>query len=452
MLHNCPSVDSWHAGIPRSARLSTIAGIAILLVWGVGFGVWATTAPLDGAVVAGGSFVATGQNKQVQHFEGGIVREIAIKEGDLVEPGQLLVRLDETSAKAKLRRLVLRKYRLLAMQARLHAESRSLDDIQLPPELRDRRDEPEIRDLVMRQVIELQARRTRTSNEIEVLRKEIAGLAESIEGYQAQVAATRVQMGFFKEELSDKHELMKRALVRKSDVLAVQRAESRLSGELGQLLSRIADSRERIARANQQIAQILSTAVQKAVEELRLTETEIDDISEQIRAATDVVDRLDVRAPVRGVIVKLNHHTGGGVIAPGASILELLPVNEELIIESRVAPSEITHLAEGQDALVRLTALNHRLVPMVAAKVIYVSADAVSDHDPRRAAAGMMANGSGFVIRARLDEADLRAKAHDFRPVPGMPADIFVKTGQRTFFQYLMQPLIDSFSRAFRES
>lgn len=192
-------------------------------------------------------------------------------------------------------------------------------------------------------------------------------------------------------------------------------------------------------------------AVEKAIEDLRGTETELDDLREQILAAQDVVERTEVRAPVRGIVVKLNQYTTGGVVAPGGVILELLPVNDELVIEARVNPNEITHVKEGQDALVRLTALNQRLTPMIEGKVVYLSADTVADQGARRTGEQDIARRNSFIVRVRLNDRDTRNKVENFRPTPGMPADIFIETGQRTFFTYMMRPVVDSFSRAFRE-
>jgi HlyD family type I secretion membrane fusion protein len=236
-------------------------------------------------------------------------------------------------------------------------------------------------------------------------------------------------------------------------VLAIQRAEAGLSGELGEVTARIADAKERIARAEQQIAQVRSAAMQKAIEELRATETELDDVQEQSRSAQDVVDRIEVRAPVRGIVVKLHQHTSGGVIAAGAVILELLPVNDELIIEARVNPSEIWHVKESQRALVKLTALNQRVTPMIEGKVIYLSADALAAQQLAASAKFEREAPSrpSYVVRVRLDEQDAHRQVENFRPTPGMPADVFIKTGERTFFDYIMRPVLDSLSKAFRE-
>jgi HlyD family secretion protein len=409
---------------------------------------------LNSAVVASGSFVATGQNKLIQHFEGGIIHEIAVKEGDVVEANQVLVRMDDTAAKAKLRRLVLKKHRLLAMKARLEAEMRQSDTIEAPAAFNESARDPEIRSILERQRAELRARQANLATEESVLRKQIAGLEESIRGYQSQVQSTKDRMALFAEELKDKDLLLGQQLVRKTDVLALRRSEASLGGDLGEYLGRIADSKERIAQANERIVQVHSTALRDAIKELRETETDLDDVEEQIHAAQDVVDRVDVRSPVHGIVVKRNFHTAGGVVASGAVILELLPIGEERIIEAHVNPKDISHVSVGQEALVRLSALNQRITPMVGASVIYVSADALAEqmqvktekpaeNDTRR---------DFYVVRVRLDQDDILKRMPEFVPTPGMPADVYIKTGERTFFEYIMKPVFDSFSRAFRET
>ena len=448
------SIGEWYRGVPLSAKWPIFTGLAILVVWLGCFGVWAGVAPLNSAVVASGTFVATGQNKLVQHFEGGIIREIAVKDGDVVEANQVVVRMDDTAANSKLRRLVLKKYRLLAMKARLEAEMSSSETIDAPSAFSESARDPEIKAILERQRAELWARQASLATEESVLVKQIAGLEESILGYQAQVQSTKQRIALFAEELKDKNSLLGQQLVRKSDVLALRRSEASLGGELGEYLGRIADSKERIAQANERIAQLHSTALRDAIKELRETEADLDDVEEQIRAAQDVVDRVDVRSPVRGIVVKKNFHTPGGVVSPGAVILELLPIGEERIIEAHMNPKDISHVSVGQEALVRLSALNQRITPMVGASVIYVSADALAsqvqvktetqpDSDTRR---------EFYVVRVRLDQDDILRRMPEFIPTPGMPADVYIKTGERTFFEYMMKPVFDSFSRAFRET
>src|ERR1700704_4105416 len=448
------SIGEWHRGVPLSAKWPIFTGLAILVV-GLGcFGVWAGVAPLNSAVVAPGTFVATGQNKLVQHFEGGIIREIAVKDGDVVEANQILIRMDDTAANAKLRRLVLKKYRLIALKARLEAEMNSLETIEIPAAFSGSARDPEVKAILERQRAELRARRASLATEERLLGKQIGGLEESIRGYQAQVQSTKDRIALFAEELKDKNSLLGQQLVRKSDVLAVRRSEAGLGGELGEYLGRIADSKERVAQANERIAQLHSTALRDAIKELRETEADLDDVEEQIRAAQDVVDRVDVRSPVLGIVVKKNFHTQGGVISGGAAILELLPVGDERIIEAHVNPKDISHVSVGQQALVRLSALNQRITPMVGASVIYVAADALADQ--LQAKTEKLAEGDTrrdfYVVRVRLDQDDILRRMPEFIPTPGMPADVYIKTGERTFFEYIMKPVFDSFSRAFRET
>lgn len=446
------SIGEWYRGVPLSAKWPIFTGLAILVVWLGFFSVWAGVAPLNSAVVASGTFVATGQNKLVQHFEGGIIREIAVKDGDVVEANQVLVRMDDTAANSKLRRLELKKYRLLAMKARLQAEMSASETIETPAAFSESERDPEIRAILERQRAELRARRASLVSEESVLLKQIAGLEESIRGYQAQVQSTQERIALFAEELKDKNSLLGQQLVRKSDVLALRRSEASLGGELGEYLGRIADSKERIAQANERIAQLHAAAFRDAIKELRETEADLDDVEEQIRAARDVVDRVEVRSPVRGVVVKKNFHTPGGVVAPGAVILELLPIGEERIIEAHVNPKDISHVSIGQEALVRLSALNQRITPMVGASVTYVSADTLSDQEKAETRPDGNTRREFYVVRVRLDQDDILRRMPDFIPTPGMPADVYIKTGERTFFEYIMKPVLDSFSRAFRET
>ena len=449
-------VSHWYQGLPLSARRHTIAGMALLMLTVGGFGAWAALAPLHGAVLASGSFVATGQNKLVQHLEGGIIRELLVNEGDVVETNQVLLHIDETPAKAKLRRLVARQFRLLAMQARLLAELKGTKEIEVPATLTAQLNDPEFKEILERQRFELRARQDTLNAEEMVLRNEIAGIKEVIQGYEAQAKSIQERLVLFTEELHDKKTLLERQLARKPEYLTLQRAEAGLIGDRGELIGRMADAKERIARADHQILRLRSAALQKTVEELRQTETELDDIQQQLYAAQDVVDRTQVRAPVRGAVVKLNFHTAGGVVAPGAVIVELLPLSEELVVKANVNPADIAHVREGQQALVRLSALNRRITPMIAAKVIYVSADALADalakNEPNQRRASQDSLRDYYVVRVRLDPIDVRQQVEGFIPTPGMPADVYIKTGERTFFEYIMKPVLDSLSRAFRET
>ena len=436
----------WYDKIQRSARWPTIIGFAIIFVALFGFGSWATNAPIAGAAVSPGNFVATGQNKIIQHLQGGIIDEILVSEGQTVDKGQTLVRLNETDAKARLRRLVLRHSRLRIIEARLRSEATSKGEVKFSLDLLEEAEDPDIQKFLESEIFIFSARYNKVHSEMRVLEQGISALEEQISGTKAQLAAIREQLTFIDEELGAKSSLLKQGIIKKPEVLALQRAQAKLRGDIGQLIGNIGSTNERIARTREQINAVQQQAVQEAVESLRNTEADLQDVREQIRSAKDTLSRINIVAPVSGVVVRLRYHTSGGVIEPGKNILELLPIGEDLVIESRVRPQDIDSVEIGQKALVRLTALNQRVTPMVTGKVVYLSADTIPDDRNNT-----VTRSDIYIARIELDR-DVAMTVEDFRPIPGMPVEVFIQTSERTFFEYLMRPLYDSMSRAFRES
>jgi HlyD family secretion protein len=436
----------WHADLPRSTRGLTIAGMVVMATTIMGFGVWGGTAPIAGAVVASGVFVATGQNKTVQHLEGGMIRDIMVHEGDTVEAGQILVELDQTTAKAEMQRLFLRDARLTAVDSRLQAQVREEPEVHFPPQLTADSKDPQIRSIVSSQILAFTAQRNNTNSEIAGIEDSINALNERIAGSKVQLDGVRRQIALVEEDIKTKEHLLAAGLVRKPDVLLLQRNQANLEGEVGRIMGDIGDSKERIARAVEQINGVRKTAIKTAVEQMHEIRGEMVDVRERMLSAKGVLDRTTIRAPVKGVVVKLRFHTRGGVVEPGKPIMELLPLNEPLIIEARVRPQDIDSVKHGQEAMVRLTALSQRVTPMVSGDVIYLSADTVADEKKSQ----QTGPSDIYVIRVRLHNSEVAA-IHGFNPTPGMPAEVFVKTSERTFFQYIMKPIEDSMSRAFRE-
>lgn len=439
-----PYHQQWFAHVPRNGRAPTRAGYVILAVSLIGFAAWGGTAPIEGAVVAPGLFVATGQNKIVQHLEGGIIREILVREGERVEAGQTLIRLDETRAKADATRLHLRLAALKATKARLAAEAAHQAEVAFPGELvRAAASKADIRAILKSQRAIFEARSKKLEGEIAVQRKTIGALSFSIEGDAARIKSLREQLTLIDDELDGKTRLYEMGLVRKPDYLALLRTKVNLQGELKRYEAEIGESRERIASAEEQIARARNRAVQTAVEEMQTVAAELKDTRERYTAARAVLNRLEISAPVTGVVVKLHYNTPGGVIRPGNNILELLPTQNEQVIEINVRPQDIDHVRKGQQAQVRLTALNQRVTPMISGTVTYVSADAVPNDKTQ-------SQGSIYIARINIDRESAK-KIRGFVPTPGMPAEVYVKTGERTFFQYLLKPVRDTMSRAFRE-
>nr|WP_245258755.1 HlyD family type I secretion periplasmic adaptor subunit [Afipia broomeae] len=403
-------------------------------------------APIAGAIVASGVFVATGQNKIIQHLEGGVIREIYVREGDIVEQGQLLVDLDETAPRAELRRLFLRRMRLTAMDARLQAEMSEADEITFPDELIQAMDEPEVKEILGSQKLTFTARRNNMNSDIAGINEGINALNERIQGSRIQLDGVRRQIKFIEEEIEAKEYLLKTGLVRKPEVLLLQRSQANLDGEVGRIMGDIGDAKERIAKALEQINGVKKTAIKTAVEQMHEVRGELVDVRERMLSAKGVLDRIHIAAPVRGVVVKLRYHTQGGVIEAGKNIMEILPLKDELIIEARVRPQDIDSVRHGQHATVRLSALNQRITPMISGEVIYLSADTLADEKKSQ----QVGPTDIYIIRVKLNNEEAAA-IPGFSPTPGMPAEVYVKTTERTFFQYIVKPIHDSMTRAFRE-
>jgi HlyD family secretion protein len=354
------------------------------------------------------------------------------------------MRLDETATRAELSRLLLRSIQLRATVVRLQAEAAEKGELEYPASLKNTREVPEIEAILQRQRDIFLSRRARLISEIVIQKRTASALAERIKGDERRLEVLAGQFPLIDEELKGKTELYKLGLVRKPEYFALQRARLNLEGEQARINSEVMDGRERMIGAERSILRARQQAVQQAAEELQTATGELKDVQERITAGRAVLERLVIAAPVGGLIVKLNYHTPGGIIRPGNDILELLPTADELIIEVNVRPQDIAHVKIGQDAIVRLTALNQRLTPMVPGKVVYVSPDAVPNERK-------LQSDNIYVARIELDAKKV-GEITDFLPTPGMPAEVYIKTGERTFFDYLTRPVRDTMSRAFRES
>lgn len=316
--------------------------------------------------------------------------------------------------------------------------------VSFPPDLLATRETYDIGSIIDAQQMTFEARRKNLTSEIAALEDSIKALHERIAAGRIQIEATKQQLALIDEEHEGKSSLLSEGLIRKSEVLALRRAQANLQGEIGRLNGDIGDAKERIARTREQITGVRAAAVKDAVEQMHQVRAELTDLRERIRTAHGVLGRIDITAPVRGIVVKLRYHTPGGVIETGKSILELVPLEEELIIEVRVRPQDIEHVRVGHEAAVRLTSLNRRVTPMLYGRVTYVSADALPDDTRTNQTPDV------YVARITLNPGQA-AGVPNFTPKPGMPAEVYIKMEERTFFEYLMKPITDSMNRAFRE-
>lgn len=437
---------SWYEDVPRNIRGHVTVGLIILGLAFGGFGVWAFTAPLAAAIMAPGSFVATGRNKMVQHLEGGIIKEILVSEGDFVEAGAPLMRLDETAAMANERALFLRRARLEAMETRILAEYNQETELAFPDWLTEAGVDPEVAGMLDSQKLNFDIGRTRLQSELSLLDRNISALKVRAEGYSAQLHSTKSQIEILTEDFDSRSTLLEAGLIRRTEVNALRRAIAEAEGQAGRLQAEVTESLEMQQKYDAQMAQTISTYRQAALDELEQVQAELDNIREQERKATSVLKRVVIDAPVAGTVVRLNYSGAGGVVEAGKVIAEILPSDVPLIIETLVARTDIDNVRLGQAASVRLSALNQRTTPILEGKVFYVSADAIADKTSEG-----IAQREVYLARIELPASELR-RVPGFAPMPGMPVEVMIQTAERTFAQYIAKPITDSMQRAFREN
>jgi HlyD family type I secretion membrane fusion protein len=417
-------------------------GVALLLgTVGVTL-LWSTLAPLSAAVVAAGAVKVETDRKKIQHPDGGVVQQILVKSGSEVKAGDVLVRLDATQAGSGYG--VVRGGRdiTLATQARLEAERDQRSSIQWPEELRQRMTEPQVADTLRSQQAMFEARRSTLAGELSIIGEQIAALRNEITGYESQVRAKQEQLSSLQRDLDGLADLEARGMVEKTRVRAIQRDLSRLQGERDEVTARVAQARTAITEKELRRFQVRKAFSEDVAAELKKVQAEGFELLEREGAARRTLDLTELRAPVSGTVTDLKVHTPGGVVGAGEVLMEIVPNADRLIVEARVAPQDIDRVAIGLPAGVKLHAFNARVTPELDAVVSYVSADAVVD---------ARSDTSHFTVRLEVPPEALARVGGDKKVMPGMQADVFIRTGERTFLGYLMQPLVDSFDKAWRE-
>ena len=408
----------------------------------VGLGGWSVFASISGAVIAPATLVAETYSKKIQHKEGGIVRRIMVKDGDIVREGQDLVVLDDTEVKAELGVIDALLLESVANRARLEAERDDAEAIEFPSELRERQGDANVAKVTLGQRKLFDARRAAISGKKQQLNQQIAQMGEQIDGLDAQKVSKDSQLKLIADELVGLHVLLKKELVQKSRVLALEREAARLQGERGELLAAArAGAETKIAELNVQILQIDEEERAQTLSELRDVETKIAQLQERQFAARSQLTRSAIKAPIGGDVYQLAVHTVGGVIAPGETVMLILPEADDLVLQAQVAPQDIDQVQVGQRARVRFAAFNMRRTPEVDAEVIQVSADTsrVDEDTP-----------AFYAVRLSIPPTEL-AKLGDNRLKPGMPAEAFIQTSSRTPLSFLIKPLTDQIAHVFRE-
>lgn len=380
-----------------STRTLAMAGGGVVAVFVLGFGIWAVAAPLSAAILAPGKITVDGQWKVVQAPQTAMVEELAVKDGQVVAKDQLLIRLDKTQFQAEYDSLRSRYLGLLGQRAKLYAERDGLEAIAFPPELADALD-PEVQRVVTMQEADFRARSI--------------SLASTLGRIQAQLAVAE-------EELT--------ALTSLDDTGLISRA-------------RLYPLRYTLAELRGQEMEIqLQTEAQRAAE-LQKVEADLAEVTPRLNAARVAVEQMDIRATASGKVIALTQHTVGGMVAAGEKLMDIVPSNADFVVEAMVKPDDIDDLSPGMAAHVQLSALQRNTTPSVEATVIDVSADRITTE-----------NADYYAVKVHIDDQDLRKLGPDVQLYPGMPAEVMIPTHQRTFLDYLVQPVTDTMLKSFRE-
>jgi HlyD family secretion protein len=418
-----------------------MAGVLALVVLIGGLGTWAATAELAGAVMADGTVVVDSYVKKVQHPQGGIVNEIRVRDGDRVRAGDLLVRLDDTITRANLQIIANQIDEIAARKARLAAERDGVSELSPPVSLVTRGDQPRVAEIMAGEQALFASRRSAMAGRKAQLGERIRQLREQIVGLESQREAKSQELALVGRELTGLYDLQTKKLVPSMKVTSLEREAARIGGERGQLVAALAEVRGRISELELQIIQIDQDLTSEVSRELRDLQTKEAELGERMGAAEDQLKRVDILSPQAGIVHQLSVHTIGGVVGPSEALMLIVPAGDALVIDAKVAPQSIDHVREGQTAMVRFTAFDLRATPEIAGVVQRVAADLT-----REAPTGQ----SYFIARIVLPEAVV-ARAGMLRLVPGMPAEVHIRTGDRTALSYLLKPLSDQIARAFTE-
>jgi membrane fusion protein, type I secretion system len=418
----------------------TLGLIVLLLTFGI-FGTWAAFAPLDSASNAPGVVAVKGKRKTVQHYEGGIVKEILVSEGEVVEQNQPLIILNDTQFSGELGVLLGQFYAVKALEVRLGTERDDLDEITFPPELNVEDNRAVEAKQNQRQIFI--ARKNARQGEKEVLEQRIIQFQSQIEGLEALVRSQEEMSESFQQEIADLSALLDEGFVEKTRVIELQRNLSRIMGEMAEQRASIAQTKVRIGETRLEILQLNKRFKTEVVDELSKVQAQVFDLEERITVLKDKVERTVVRAPVSGKVLGLNAHTIGGVIQGGIPLLDIVPESHELIIDAKVPPSDIDRVQPGMEANIRFSAFKKRTTPVFPGRLVKVAPDRQVDEESGAPyyAATIELTEEG---RKMLENGELEL-------VAGMPAEVLIRTGERTLLQYLTQPAKDAMARSLIE-
>jgi HlyD family secretion protein len=425
----------------RSLRNHLIAGTAVALFLTVGIGGWAFRTELAGAVTASGSVVVDSNVKKVQHLTGGIVGQLLVREGDRVEAGDTVVRLDDTVLQAGLAIVTKGLDEMRARKARLVNERDGSETIVFPSDMIGRTPSPELAAAMDSERKLFDLRRAARHGQKSQLRQRIAQLEDETRGYVALQAAKTEEIELIQRELGGVQSLWEKKLIPINRLTVLEREAARLKGELAQSIASSAQVRGKISEIELQIIQIDQELSSEVAKELREVDGKIGEFVERKVTAEDQLKRVELRAPQSGIVHQLGIHTIGGIVSAADPVMLIVPESDLLSVEARVSPQDIDQLYLGQPTTLRFSAFNQRTTPEIQGTISRISADVSPDQR----------TGQNFYTARVAIAADQLARLGNVKVLPGMPAEIFARTYDRNVLSYFTKPLTDQIVRAFRE-
>lgn len=437
-------IELGHPGLvypEPSLRRYVVLGLVIVFLGFGGFLAWGLLASLDRAAIADGTVVVDSNKKSVQHLEGGIVKELLVRDGDRVKAGDILIRLDPTQIAAQMNQLQMEHFSRLARIARLTAEQEGRRDIAFPAELTAAGDDAAVASLMASQQALLNARTSAYEEGAGMREKKIGESQNEIVGLKSQIAAAEEMRAISEKQLVSVRELYTKGLAVIPRLRGLESDVAQLGGRIGELKSNIARASETIAGLKIEIENLRSTRATEVNAELQQVLAEGTDYEGKLAALQDVAKRMDIRAPQGGRIVNMQVFGPGAVIEPGKPILDIVPQDDQLVVEAKVKTDDIDSVHAGLKAEVKLLAYKQRRVPAIDGEVMTVSADRLVEE---------RSGVAYYIARVKLDLSSLPPEMK-VTPYPGMPAEVLIATGPRRAIDYFTSPLTDTWHRAFRE-
>ncbi len=426
----------------HDARGPVRTGLAIIAVAFLGFGGWAALAPLSGAVIAAGEVKVEANRKTVQHLEGGIVAAINVRDGDVVKAGQTLIELQSEQVSASVDMVMGQLDAELAKHARLRSERVRQDNVDFPVTLTSRRNQPDVASLLESEQHFFDTKKSALEAQLKLMTRQVAESRTEIAGLEEQVAAEERAIALFEEEVAANRTLEAKQYVQKTQILALRRGLEDFASRRGAHKADIARAQQRITDLELRSIGLTDRYVQEAASEFTDSQAKVFDLQERVRPSRDALQRQKIAAPIGGTVVGMTVFTVGGVIKPGETLMDIVPTEKKLIFEVKLDVKDIDEVHVGAEAEVRLSALDQRVTPLITGTVEYISADRLVEPQTRA---------PYFLLHIVADAESLR-RAVGLDIQPGMAAEIFVKTRDRTLFQYWLEPIASVLRRTMRET